>query len=80
MLIRIGSIRSERIGHLALDLETYFCEMDLGFNKPNNKFVDLFFINGKISNFQLIKMLKRKIIILPFILLKPIHILNNYFT
>jgi putative glycosyltransferase (TIGR04372 family) len=80
LLIRIGSIRSERIGHLALDLETYFCEIDLGFNKPNIRYVDLFFINGKISNFQFIKMLKRKIIILPLTLLKPIHILNNYFN
>lgn len=73
ILIRIGSLYSDRIGHFAGNTELYLCELKAGINKPDSKFIDLFFLSGKISNQQLYKMWKRKLIILPKFLLFPIY-------
>lgn len=78
-VIRIGLIRADRIGHLALEIETYLCEIDAGMNIPNSKYKDIFFIEGKISNEQLVKMWRRKLIVLPYFILKPLYILNIKF-
>ena len=37
ILIRLGSISSQRIGHFAGDVEVYLCEKDAGINTPNKK-------------------------------------------
>lgn len=79
ILIRIGSLYSDRIGHFAGNTELYLCELKAGINKPDSKFIDLFFLSGKISNNQLLKMWKRELNIISSILLYPIYFWFNIF-
>lgn len=43
--LRVGLLKSSRIGHFTLDFETYLIE-----KKKNNKFKDIIFLEKKISN------------------------------
>lgn len=61
--IRIGNLRSERIGHFAFEPEMYLCEKDMGFQKQGT--IDLFYCNVSISNSYLLKMWKKKLTIVP---------------
>jgi putative glycosyltransferase (TIGR04372 family) len=83
-LIRWHGINSARIGHFASETELYCCEIDYGINKPNQNYVDLFYLSKKIvSNKQLERMWRRKIKILPRFLIYPLfnfnRILDNFF-
>jgi putative glycosyltransferase (TIGR04372 family) len=78
LLIRIGAIYSERVGHLGLDLELSMCyekSRKQRFGIP--KKLDLFYLTGSVSNTYLLKLWKEKLIILPKWLLNPIHRLNH---
>ena len=78
LLIRIGAIYSERVGHLGLDLELSMCyekSRKQKFGIP--KKLDLFYLTGSVSNTYLLKLWKEKLIILPKWLLNPIHRLNH---
>lgn len=76
-LVRVGYLYSSRIGHFAGNTELYLCELDAGINKPNVKFIDLFFVNEAVSNNHLMKMWKRELIFLPKLILYPIHFLTR---
>lgn len=78
LLIRIGAIYSQRLGHLGLDLELSVCyeksrKQKFGIPKKLN----FFYLTGSVSNTYLHKLWKEKIIILPKWLLGPIHTLNH---
>jgi putative glycosyltransferase (TIGR04372 family) len=77
LLVRIGSLNNERIGHFAANTELYCCERDEGINTPDGFFVDLFFVSRQVCNFQLLKMWKRVLYVYPEWLLSPIQRLNN---
>ena len=78
LLIRIGAIYSERVGHLGLDLELSMCyekSRKQKFGIP--KKLDLFYLTGSVSNTYLLKLWREKLIILPKWLLNPIHRLSH---
>jgi putative glycosyltransferase (TIGR04372 family) len=64
-LIRWQPIVSGRIGHLAGNLEMYCCEVDAGINVPNGKYIDIFYIDSRVANYQLLKMWRRILFIAP---------------
>lgn len=77
LLVRISPLRSDRIGHFVLDIETYLCEQDANINIPEHAYVDLFYMGGQISNKQLAKMWKRILPIWPRWVLAPIVKVNR---
>lgn len=77
LLIRIGCLPGSRIGHLAANTEMYLCEQESGINKPNQRYIDLFYIVKPISNEQLKRMWQRILIILPAFILAPIKKMNQ---
>ena len=78
-LIRWNRLYSNRIGHLATNTELYCCERDANINFPKQKFKDLFYLSKVTSNKTLENMWRRSIVILPSWLLKPIHLISNFF-
>ena len=57
VLIRFGEIYGPRIGHLAANMECYFCEKD----EFTPKSIDFFSLRERVCNEQLFKMIKRRI-------------------
>ena len=76
IVVRIGVIRSSRIGHLVANVEMYLCEQDAGINIPSKRYVDLFYTEDFISNKQIIKMWEKKLHIWPSWIMKYIHRIN----
>ena len=73
-LIRFGALMNSRIGHLAANVELYFCEKKEGINVPNRPYLDIFFLKDKVTcNKELIKIWKRYLLILPAYILYPIY-------
>ena len=77
LLVRWGSLISERIGHFAANIELYLCERDVGINVPKQRHVDIFFMGGPICNRQLAKMWKRVLRVWPAWILSPISRVNG---
>lgn len=77
--IRIHELESRRLGHFAGNTEMYLCEMENRIGVPPGKFLDLFYLQQPVCNKQLAKMWGRKILILPYFVMKPIDKLNNLF-
>ena len=65
LLVRFGSLRSERIGHFAYEPEIYLCEKDLGLY--DTKVVDIFYHNSTICNQALKRMWNRTLRVSPLI-------------
>ena len=78
-LIRWNVLNAGRIGHFALYTELYCCERDAKINLPKQRYKDLFYLSKVSSNRALEKMWSRSITILPRWLLKPIHMIGNFF-
>jgi putative glycosyltransferase (TIGR04372 family) len=77
-LIRIGKLRSSRIGHFAANTELYLCEKMFGFNTPNIPYLDIFYLSEKpICNKQLAKMWSRVIFIGPTWIMSSIDLVNR---
>jgi putative glycosyltransferase (TIGR04372 family) len=77
IVIRMGLLHSQFIGHYAGDLEIYLCERDSGINWQK-RYIDLWFNQTNIiSNKHVEKMWKRQLIILPRALLAPVYLLNR---
>ena len=64
VLIQIGALRSERLGHFLQSTEIYLCERDAV--SPRRRTLDFFFIQHQICNVQLKKMWDRTIIVFGF--------------
>ena len=77
LLVRFGKMRSERIGHFALNTEWYLCERDAGINVPSSWYVDIFFYGPPVSNMQLAKMWKRVLRVWPAWLMTPLYDVNR---
>ncbi len=75
-LLRLGGLQSTRIGHFAANTELYLCERDAGFNKPEQRHVDLFYAENPICNQQMLKMWKRSISIGPTWILARVNRAN----
>lgn len=57
LLVRIGRLTSQRIGHYIFDTELYLCQLDA--EKPRQRRLDLFYNGRIICNYQLKDMLDR---------------------
>lgn len=77
VLVRIEILISERIGHFAGNTELYLCERDAGINKPNKRYIDLWYHNWPICNKQLARMWKRVLHIGPSCLLASAQRINT---
>ena len=77
LLIRIGRLWGDRIGHFSANTELYLCEQDAKINTPKVRYIDLFFIDGRICNNYLLKMWKREIIVIPTFILYPVYFLTQ---
>ena len=76
IVIRWHAIISSRIGHFAENLNIYLSEKKIGLHKLKGKIIfDLFYFGPAISNFQLAKMWKRQIVILPYFFM---HVVSFY--
>jgi len=75
--IRFGRLLSPYIGHYAGDTEIYLSEKIHKFKLDGIKYFDIWFhSHSNVCNSQLRKMIERTIIILPRVIIAPIHKLN----
>lgn len=79
ILIRIQLLISERIGHFSGNTELYLCELDAGVNKPKGRFIDIWYNNYPICNYQLNRMIKRKLHVFPTFLFSSVNYFNTLF-
>ena len=79
-LIRWKELWSSRIGHFTLETDLYCSERESGINCPPQRYLDLFYLKKIVSNKQLEKMWRRKLIILPSWLLFPLFMVNRFFN
>ena len=77
LLVRIEVMNSLRIGHFVGNTEMYLCERAAGINVPNQRYIDIFYMDGSICNQQLAIMWKRLLRIWPDWLLAPINRINR---
>ena len=79
IILRIGSLITNRIGHFAANTEIYLCEKDQFKARNKNKIlIDIFSLKTKpVCNEQLYKMINRKIIILPYFFIQIVMELNK---
>ena len=76
--IRINCLLSEVLGHYAGNVEMYLCEQERGINRAPRRHLDLWFNQTDVvCNTQLERMWKRKLTILPRVLLAPAYRLNR---
>ena len=79
-LIRIGGLRSSRIGHFAANTELYLCEKKSSINVPKQLHLDIFFFEERpLCNKQLAKMWRRVLYVGPAWLFSPLSRLNKMF-
>ena len=77
-LIRWQKLESNRIGHLAKDTELYSCRVSAKINQPSQRYIDIFFLDKLSCNEQLIKMLRRSLIIFPAFIIVPLFNINRF--
>lgn len=78
LLVRIGILSSDRIGHFIGNTEMYLCELDAGINKPQQHYVDIFYMaRTPACNQQLAIMWKRVLHIWPAWILVPVMRVNQ---
>lgn len=77
LLIRFGQMPSDRIGHLALDIELYLCKLQK--TKLKKKTKDIFFIPNKyqICNKYLLNIWQKKLTIVKKFFIIPLWIIIN---
>ena len=66
IVIRIGQLFSERIGHFAANTEVCLCERDASINVPRQPFVDIWYHMPFVCNSQLKKMWDRTLHVISF--------------
>lgn len=72
-LIRFGRLRGERLGHLVLEPEFYWCERDVGLDDPQTQ--DFFYFSQPACNRQVERMLRRMLRISVFV--EPLDVVNR---
>ena len=78
-LIRWNVLNTSRIGEFAVKTELYCCERDANINFPKQRYKDFFYLSKYTGNKTLVDMWCKAITVLPSWLLKPIHIISNFF-
>ena len=78
-LIRWNFLNTSRIGDFAVRIELYCCERDANINFPKQKYKDFFYLSKYTGNKTLVDMWCKAITVLPLWLLKPIHMISNFF-
>ena len=78
-LIRWNCTVSTRIGHYVENMNIYLSERELGKTKIDTNYIDIFYDREIVCNLQIQKMLKRKVIFLPWFIMHPISTINEYF-
>jgi len=76
-LIRLQRLISWRIGHFAANIELYLCELDAGINKPEGRFLDIWYYPCAPCNQQLARMWGRVLCIGPAILFGLVDCINS---
>ena len=79
VLVRFNNLQSSRIGHFTVNTELYCCKKSLGINQPKQTYIDLFYLKD-VCNYQVAKMWKRVLKILPSFLLSPLHNTNQFLS
>ena len=77
VLIRFGSLHSERIGVFTQVPEIHLCERDAHINQPAGKYIDIWYFGAWISNKQLALMWRRIFRVWPLGLIKPLQSANR---
>jgi len=73
IVIRVGSLISNQIGHFGANTELYLCERDAGLQ--DSRAVDIFYHTAPVCNQQLKKMWDRMLHVSPFA--RPLAIVNR---
>jgi putative glycosyltransferase (TIGR04372 family) len=76
--VRIGKIKSNLIGHMTTPMEIFIGEKKIGLH-PKNEIVLWYLQDGQITNKFLYKSLNKELLILPGIILFPLHIFFSKF-
>ena len=78
LLIRIGVLISNRIGHFVGNVEIYLCEKQEKINQPLTRHIDIFYMKeNQICNQQIAIMWKRVLHIWPSWLVGPVFAVNK---
>ncbi len=78
LLVRIGVLQSDRIGHFSANTELYCCLRDEGINVPSQRYVDIFCLSlGVLSNQQLARMWQRALRCWPAWILARMNRINR---
>ena len=80
LLIRVGRIVTERIGHFAGNIEVYLLEKIYNIDQPSKMTIDIWFIDNDISNEFLKLLIIEKLIIGPRFIFKYVYRLNKIFS
>ena len=76
VLIRVGFLHSDRIGHFAANHEIFLCEDEVRISKGGKQSVDLYYMGRiPVCNEQLATMWKRKLRVWNSLLLRPISLI-----
>tara|TARA_B100000242_G_scaffold235160_1_gene175027 strand:- start:1002 stop:2297 length:1296 start_codon:yes stop_codon:yes gene_type:complete len=79
IIIRWCAIISTRLGHFAENTNIYLSEKQLGKHYIKGKIIfDIFYFYPKICNYQLAKMFKRKILVLPYFFMNNVNYINEF--
>lgn len=77
LLVRIGALHSDRIGHFVLETELMLHGQRLGIQPVPPRCFDIYYVPTPISNSQVERMWKREIRVLPRWIMVPINRLNR---
>jgi putative glycosyltransferase (TIGR04372 family) len=77
--IRIGFLRSDRIGHFATNTELYLCEREVN-QRDHKRSLDLLYFAREPCNQQLARMWARELIILPWFFMRPLDLIIRSFN
>lgn len=75
--IKIGELQSRKIGGFSSSIEIYLAEIKLKLVKMKINEIHLFYCNHKICNEYILNHWKKKLIILPRVVLEPIYFFFN---
>ena len=76
VLIRVGFLHSDRIGHFAANHEIYLCEDEVRISEGGKQSIDLYYMGRiPVCNEQLATMWKRKLRVWNSLLLRPISLI-----
>jgi len=78
VIIRVGALKSDRIGHFVLETELMLLEQTAGIKTGHRRAVDLYYAPHPVSNVQIERMWRRVIRVWPRWLMIPVFRMNNF--